>query len=202
MIRKLILVLLLLLGSAHAAEPMVSPYRLLPAFSAPYRYQGAIERTDDDRPYARQIALAAHDTGLDPELVHAVIAVESAYQAVALSPKGAVGLMQLMPETAQLQGVSNPGEVAGNLRAGTRHLRGLMERFNFRLDLALAAYNAGEGAVRRYHDSIPPYPETRSYVPAVLARYRANRPEVAGTGAANLSSRNYLAGTRLSPVAR
>jgi len=100
-----------------------------------------------------------------------------------------------------LQGVRNPGEVAGNLRAGTRHLRGLMERFNFRLDLALAAYNAGEGAVRRYHDSIPPYPETRNYVPAVLARYRANRPEVAGAGAVNAQPRNYLAGTRLSPLA-
>ena len=124
------------------------------------------------KPYARDILLAAAAASIDPALVHAVIHVESGYRQQAISPKGAIGLMQVMPGTAERYGVSaarlNPKR---NLDVGTRYLRDLMHMFNDRLDLVLAAYNAGEGAVRRYSDKIPPYPETQSYVRAVMARY-------------------------------
>jgi lysozyme len=81
-------------------------------------------------------------------------------------------------------------------RAGTRHLKALLVRFDHRLDLALAAYNAGEGAVRRYGNSVPPYPETRHYVPAVVARYRANSQAATGTTYRNTPSESYLSGSR------
>jgi len=154
----------------------------------------------DVRPFAREVESAAQAAGVDPELVHAVIRVESAYRPDALSPKGAVGLMQLLPETALRYGVRDVHQVEGNLSAGTRHLRDLIDGFGDRLDLALAAYNAGTGAVRRHGNRIPPYAETQSYVPAVLKRYRpkaAQRPEPAPAP----RFREYLAGTRLDPKA-
>ncbi len=205
-----------LLGLTFAvnAEPVadttLSPYRLSPVGAERWLYRPTPEppddgdrpvKPDDPRPYARQIAIAAQESGLDPELVHAVIAVESAYQRAAVSPKGAVGLMQVLPETAHSHGVRNPADVAANLRAGTRHLSGLMERFDQRLDLALAAYNAGEGAVRRYNNSIPPYPETRNYVPAVVSRYRANSPSTEVEPLLKPVAPDYLPGTRLDPRA-
>ncbi|MGE3191426.1 MAG: lytic transglycosylase domain-containing protein, partial [Vicinamibacterales bacterium] len=119
------------------------------------------------RPYADLIADVAASYEVDPRLVHAVVAVESNYEARARSPKGAKGLMQLMPATARQYAVADPYDPAANLDAGVRHLKDLLSRLD--LSLALAAYNAGEGAVRRYH-GIPPFPETRSYVQRVLAR--------------------------------
>lgn len=125
------------------------------------------------RPYAKLIEHAAREAALDPALVHAVISVESAYNATARSPAGAIGLMQLMPDTALRYGVKDPARsLEGNLRAGTQYLRDLMRLFNGRLDLVLAAYNAGENAVIKYGQKIPPYAETQAYVPAVLAKYR------------------------------
>ena len=125
------------------------------------------------RPYAKLIEHAACEAALDPALVHAVISVESAYNATARSPAGAIGLMQLMPDTALRYGVKDPARsLEGNLRAGTQYLRDLMRMFNGRLDLVLAAYNAGENAVIKYGQKIPPYAETQAYVPAVLAKYR------------------------------
>ena len=187
----------------HAENSQNSPYRLSPEILAdgqyelrPYRLSQV--KTDDKRPYAQQIALAAQAEGLDPELIHAVIAVESAYQATAISPKGAVGLMQLMPETAHLNGSEQPAEVTANLRAGTRHLKRLLARFDNSLELALAAYNAGEGAVRRHGNSIPPYPETRNYVPAVITRYRTNNLAATSAIYRKNTSGNYLSGTRLA----
>lgn len=103
--------------------------------------------------------------GVDARLVHAVITVESAYQSRARSPKGAKGLMQLMPDTARQYGVRNAYNPAANLDAGIKHLRSLLDRFD--LTLALAAYNAGEAAVKRF-GGIPPYRETREYVTRVL----------------------------------
>ena len=126
-----------------------------------------------EKPYARQIDEAARAAGIDPALVHAVVFVESAYRADAISPRGAVGLMQVSPATASRYGIADPSAVGDNLRAGTRHLRRLLERYEDRLDLALAAYNAGEGAVSRYNNSIPPYAQTQHYVPTVIANYRA-----------------------------
>jgi soluble lytic murein transglycosylase-like protein len=116
-------------------------------------------------PYAEIIDEAASRVGVDPRLVRAVIQVESAYRASARSRKGAMGLMQLMPETARRYAVADPYDPGSNVDAGSRHLRSLLDRFE--LSLALAAYNAGEGAVERYR-GIPPYAETQSYVRQVL----------------------------------
>ena len=197
-------------SAAPVDDKTPSPYRLSPVGAEQWHYRRAPDpaddrhvavKPDDTRPYARQIAFAARESGLDPELVHAVIAVESAYQPAAVSPKGAVGLMQVLPETARSYGVRKLTDVAANLRAGTRHLSSLLERFDNRLELALAAYNAGEGAVRRYNNTIPPYPETRHYVPAVVSRYRANSPSTAVEAPPKLASHDYLPGTRLDPQA-
>lgn len=103
-------------------------------------------------------------------LLHAVIAVESAYDPRAVSPKGAQGLMQLMPDTARRFGVSDPFDPRQNVRAGARYLKDLLALFDGDLALALAAYNAGEQAVLRAGRRIPAYVETQRYVPRVLAR--------------------------------
>jgi len=111
------------------------------------------------------IDAAARKHGVPAKLVHAVIQVESGYQERARSPKGAMGLMQLMPETAHRYAVADPYDARANIEAGTTHLKSLLERFP--LALALAAYNAGEAAVERYR-GIPPYPETLDYVNRIL----------------------------------
>jgi soluble lytic murein transglycosylase-like protein len=110
--------------------------------------------------------------GLPPSLVHAVISAESAYDSNAISRAGAVGLMQLMPETAKRYGVVNRRNPVDNVDGGTRYLRDLLVMFNNDLLLALAAYNAGEGAVKRYGNQVPPFNETRTYVDRVITYYR------------------------------
>ena len=117
---------------------------------------------------------AAQRYGVSARLIHAVIATESSYRSDAVSKKGAVGLMQLMPATALQYGATDLHDPAENIHAGTRHLRELLEAFNHDVSLALAAYNAGAGAVKR-HGGIPPYPETTRYVVKVLERYRDQR---------------------------
>jgi hypothetical protein len=109
--------------------------------------------------------------GLDPHLVLAVIAAESAFDKTAVSPKGAQGLMQLMPQTASRFGVSNAFDAEQNLRGGMTYLAWLLEQFSGDLDLALAGYNAGEKAVEQYR-GIPPYDETREYVRRIRSVYR------------------------------
>jgi soluble lytic murein transglycosylase-like protein len=116
--------------------------------------------------YRALVTGLAETHGVDPRLVHAVITVESAYRPRARSPKGARGLMQLMPATARQYGVRNAYRPSANLEAGIKHLRSLLDRFD--VHLALAAYNAGEAAVRRF-GGIPPYRETQAYVTRVLA---------------------------------
>lgn len=124
---------------------------------------------------------------LDPALVKAVVAAESAFQPDAISSKGARGLMQVMPETAARYGLVNDRKQSAarklldpalNLRIGTQYLRDLLGRFSNDLALALAAYNAGEMAVARYHNRVPPYPETVEYVKRVQAFYAVLRPPV------------------------
>ena len=122
------------------------------------------------RPFAGIVDSAARRYGVDPDLVHAVIAVESGYRATAQSPAGAQGLMQLMPGTQRDLGVSDAFDPRQNVDAGVAYLRRLTDEFG--TVLALAAYNAGPGAVRRYN-GIPPYKETRAYVQAVLDRGRS-----------------------------
>ena len=121
--------------------------------------------------FAELIEQAAYRHNVDAKLVHAVIQTESAYNSTAQSPKGAVGLMQLMPETARRFGVTDRNDPDQNVEGGTRYLKHLINMFNPNLDLAVAAYNAGENAVIRYNNSIPPYPETQNYVKQVLALY-------------------------------
>jgi len=115
---------------------------------------------------------------LDPKLVRAVIQAESGYNQRALSNKGAIGLMQLMPMTAKLLRVSDPWDASENVRGGTTYLRQMLDRFQGRLEWAVAAYNAGPGAVER-HRGIPPYRETREYVRRVLSLYQGGDIQLA-----------------------
>jgi soluble lytic murein transglycosylase-like protein len=128
--------------------------------------------------YAEAIGQTARELKIDAALLHAVVTVESGYNVRAQSPKGASGLMQLMPATAQRYGVADIWDPLQNLRGGGRYLRDLLVLFNDNLQLVLAAYNAGEGAVLSAGSKVPPYAETRSYVPRVLHfydRYRGVR---------------------------
>ena len=133
-------------------EDSVAVATLASSFVVPAEYQALIDET-----------AARH--GVDPKLVRAVIQVESAYRAAARSRKGAMGLMQLMPDTARRFAVANPYDPRANLEGGIKYLKFLLDRFD--RQLALAAYNAGEAAVQRF-GGIPPYAETRNYVQAVL----------------------------------
>jgi|GEM_PF-1947695 len=133
----------------------------------PARAQGA-ESLQDPRPeLVRLIERHARRSGLDPRLVRSVVQTESAYDAHAVSRKGAMGLMQLMPATARELGVRYPFDPDDNVRAGTTYLRRLLDRYQGRVRLALAAYNAGPAAVDR-HGGVPPFRETRAYIARVL----------------------------------
>ncbi len=123
-------------------------------------------------PFHAIVARNASLFRLDPALVHAVILVESNHNPAALSPKGALGLMQLMPQTAERYGVSDRADPAQNVRGGSAYLRDLVNLFKGDLELAIAAYNAGEAAVMQYGNQIPPFVETMLYVPKVLDEYR------------------------------
>ena len=128
----------------------------------------------NQRRYSPLIDRVSQYFRLDRALIHAIVKAESAYDPNAVSRKGAVGLMQLMPGTAQRYGVRDPYNPAQNVLGGVRHFRDLMLRFN-NVALALAAYNAGENAVTKYGNRIPPFTETRNYVRKVLGFYREFR---------------------------
>ena len=109
---------------------------------------------------------------VDPYLIFLVMEQESHFNTYAVSPKGARGLMQLMPGTGARYGMRRPHDPAQNISAGTRYLRELLNRFNNRVDLVLASYNAGEGAVAKFGNRVPPYKETRNYVKKISYRYK------------------------------
>ena len=153
-------------------EPDEVPYPEPPADPEPAQSPEGAGASASDRirpgaaaPYLELIDRVATKEGVDARLVHAVIEVESGYRPNARSPKGAMGLMQLMPATARQYAVRNPYDPTANVEAGTRHLKSLLARFP--VALALAAYNAGDAAVER-SGGIPPFAETRNYVSRIL----------------------------------
>ena len=121
--------------------------------------------------FASKIAEVASLYQVPEALLHAVITIESAYDPNAISRAGAVGLMQLMPATAKRYGVANRRNPSANLAGGTRYLKDLLLRFDSNIELALAGYNAGENAVEKFGNQIPPFEETRNYVRKVLQLY-------------------------------
>jgi hypothetical protein len=130
-----------------------------------------IQKTPNVAKYETMVLKEARLQKLDPALVKAVIAVESAYDPAAVSAKGAIGLMQLIPETAARYGVRLIADPRANINGGTRYLKDLITMFGGNLSLALAGYNAGEGAVRQHNNAIPPFPETVQYVKLVMQFY-------------------------------
>lgn len=165
--------LLLLWALAGAALAADDAYRARLANPAQYKLAGS----DDGlaaRPHDKLLQRAARASEIDPALLHAIVKVESGYNPRAVSPKGAVGLMQLMPETARRYGVRDSRDPAQNTAAGSAYLRDLLIQFDHDLPLALAAYNAGERAVERYR-GVPPYAETRLYVRKIIAAIGGQR---------------------------
>lgn len=140
--------------------------------------RGGYRRREQLWPMVREIA-AFH--GLDPNLVDLVIRMESGYNTRAVSHKGAQGLMQLMPGTAAMYGVSDVFDPRENIQAGVRYLRDMLQRYNSNLTLALAAYNAGPGAVDR-HGGVPPFRETRNYVDSIMSAYQGGNTVALGGG--------------------
>jgi len=138
--------------------------------ASPKRVAGWLAHAAD---FDRLIEDSASDADVRPALIRAVIVVESGFNPRAVSRKGAMGLMQLLPATARRYGAFNALDPAQNIHAGAMYLADLLVRFHGNLELSLAAYNAGEGAVDRAGGRVPAYPETRAYVPNVLAVYQA-----------------------------
>jgi soluble lytic murein transglycosylase-like protein len=128
----------------------------------------------------RLIHEVSTEHGVDPKLIEALVRVESDFDPKAVSRKGAMGLMQLMPETAKRLNVDDPFDPADNVRGGVREFSRLVSRYSGNLQLALAAYNAGEGAVSKYR-GVPPYAETRSYVSRILSLYTGRPYRLAGS---------------------
>lgn len=140
----------------------------------PFGTGALVTPSDPPADLKEKIAAAAQEAGIDPKLFDALVAQESSYDPNARSRAGAMGLTQLMPDTAKALGVSNPFDPDENLRAGAKYLSSLLKRFDDPA-LALAAYNAGPGRVERAGNQIPNISETQSYVQRVLAGYRARQ---------------------------
>lgn len=144
-----------------------------PALATPLA--GGRIRWENQKRFLPLVAEAARTYQIEEALLHALISTESGYEPGAVSKKGAIGLMQVMPGTGKRYGVSNLADPGQNIQAGARYLRDLLKQFDNDLKLALAAYNAGENAVLRHGRRIPPYRETTQYVPRVLALYERFR---------------------------
>jgi soluble lytic murein transglycosylase-like protein len=208
-------------GNAHfSAEKLDDRYQLFmrgdgafdsskltaPA-AAPAAPQGAFQQYLAQHPnlkkYEALMMQAAHDYAVELPLLKAVMAAESGFNPGAVSPKGAVGLMQVMPATAERYGLQADqrktisdklADPKTNIRLGARYLRDLMRLFPDQLALVLASYNAGEGAVQKYRNRVPPYPETQNYVKLVTQFYHLYKPApaVSATSAASAGGRVYL----------
>lgn len=172
------------LSDSAVAAPGVAVTRVLDVVRAPPRFFDprtvARQGTRAEQRYAALIDAAAVAQRIDPQLLHALIAVESAYRPHAVSTKGAAGLTQLMPATAKAYGVTDVFDARQNIDAGARHLRWLLDRYRENVSRALAAYNAGSGAVEKNSGPAGPWPslETAVYVERVLGRYAALRLRV------------------------
>ena len=157
--------------SGEISDAVIAPGSAngLPKVAAPRANKALAEN------YRAIIQEVAQQHRIDPALLHAIITVESGYAPGAVSNKGAVGLMQVMPATGERFGITALGNPKANITAGAKYLKFLMALFKQDLPLVLAAYNAGEGAVQQYRNRIPPYPETQNYVAKVLAVYQGQR---------------------------
>jgi soluble lytic murein transglycosylase-like protein len=164
---------------AEGAQPLTPAPAPAPSVGRPAQPPAALRAPGRIAPY---VAAAAARHGLEPALVDAVAHHESRFRPDAVSPKGAIGVMQLMPATAAALGV-NPWDVGQNIDGGARYLRAMLDRFGGDVALALAAYNAGPGAVER-HRGVPPFAETRTYVARISA---------------DLAARGVRAGLRSTP---
>ncbi|MCU7915874.1 MAG: lytic transglycosylase domain-containing protein [Candidatus Thiodiazotropha sp. (ex Gloverina cf. vestifex)] len=166
-------------GGVHFTDrPMSGNYRLIwrngPSKSRKGNYSLAKMRENKSK-FTPMIETVAKELRLHPGLLHAMVRVESAYNPKAISKKGAQGLMQLMPATASRYGVNDSYDPKQNLEGGARYLSDLLTQFEYDIRLALAVYNAGENAVKRYGNKIPPYKETMNYVDKVMGEYERNR---------------------------
>lgn len=180
----------------YTDKPMSAPYRLVkhwasdPSIPTSGQTQSASVVSGNLQKkkahYAALIQTVAQQAQISPELLHAVVQAESSYNSKAKSHAGAMGLMQLMPATAKRYSVANIWDPKSNLTGGAHYLRDLLQLFGQNLQLALAAYNAGENAVKKYGNQIPPYPETKNYVRKVLRVYQQN---LAKTAQANRSAK-------------
>jgi soluble lytic murein transglycosylase-like protein len=178
-------------GQVDLSAPAGEHQPLSPALS---RYLGEHPNLKKFEPLLRQ---AASEFGLQPALLKAIMAAESGFNPAAVSPKGAIGLMQVMPETAERYGLQGSArksleqklaEPKTNIRLSARYLRDLSRMFPGQPELVIASYNAGEGAVQKYRNTVPPYPETRNYVKLVAQFYRFYHAATAPGAMATLSS--------------
>lgn len=173
--------------AALSATAAVAPLPTKAQAAANSKIQAYFDISPNFKLVKHHMREAAKKHNIDFELLQALIVAESGFDALAVSPKGAVGLMQLMPATAQRFGVKSDAKKTTeqkltdpktNIFAGTQYLRSLILMFPGKLELAVAAYNAGEGAVQKYGNKIPPYKETENYVKTVMQTYRALKPPV------------------------
>jgi soluble lytic murein transglycosylase-like protein len=170
-----------------AASKLIAFFEISPSYKQVQHHLRAASKAND----------------IDYELLKALIATESGFDAKAVSPKGAMGLMQVMPETAQRYGITGKlFDPATNIKAGTKYLRYLIDLFPGRLDLALAAYNAGEGAVIRAGKQVPNFKETQNYVKTVMQLYEMLKPPSSLRGASRIRMEIPGRGNMPSPEAR
>lgn len=161
-------------GQLHITDKKLGePYQLISVmnFSSATQHQ-TFDNPLNIEPFLKHIRSAAKKYDLDPALLHAIVETESSFDPNARSKAGAVGLMQLMPNTAAELGVKDRYDPEQNIQAGALYFRQLLDKFNQNIQLSLAAYNAGETAVKRAGSTVPNFPETQRYVKKVIAKYR------------------------------